>query len=70
MINCIITLEYEDDEVSDNDATTYDIPNYEVSDYKNPELGDSKKTAKFCSNCGNSLKENAKFCSNCGHKLN
>ena len=70
MINSMIILEYEDDDVSDPDDTSYEASNYEVSDYSVPEVGKSKKSTNFCSNCGSSLKENAKFCSYCGTKLN
>jgi len=70
LIDCMIILEYEDEEVSDNNANSYETSNYDVSDYKVPEIGKSKKATNFCSNCGSTLKENAKFCSNCGYKLN
>jgi len=70
LTDCMIILEYEDEEVSDNDADNYETPNYEVSDYSIPEIGNTKKAVNFCTNCGSTLKDNAKFCSNCGHKLN
>ncbi len=31
--------------------------------------GEPKPTARFCSECGNSVSATAKFCPNCGHKL-
>jgi len=67
--NCMITLEYEEDEDSNKENVDYNVANYDIPNYKVPEINNPIKTANFCSDCGTPINSDDKFCANCGNKL-